>query len=74
MFMRSGFILKSAGVCLLAVAVIGAATTESRETESSSPIASPMPESSPTRPNPITTRNISLQPAALNASRKLGKR
>lgn len=33
MFTRRSFILKSAGVCLLAAAVIGAATTEPREPE-----------------------------------------
>lgn len=73
MFTRSSLILKSAGVCLLAVAVI-AATTESRETESSNPSASALAEPSPTPFDHVTARNLALQPEALNLSRKLGKR
>lgn len=51
--MRSSFVLKSAGVCLLAAAFIGAATNESRETEGSQMSSPPEIAVVPQRPSEV---------------------
>lgn len=72
--MRNSLILKSAGVCALALIFIGAVTTKSREPEGAEVVYSAAPEPSPTRTADRTHRNLALHPSAFNFNRRAGAR
>ncbi|HKO35498.1 MAG TPA: hypothetical protein VJV21_03405 [Pyrinomonadaceae bacterium] len=72
--MRSSLVLKSAGVCALALIVVGAAATKSKETEGADAVPAVSAQASPTPAGDTIHRNLALQPAASQFSRKTGRR